>query len=168
MLNTPLSDVPWVWPVNVEGYDRTAELKAQEITALESNLPRLEQGVLPFNVMRRAKVHRLLQPVEDVFDCVHFQRNRRPAMKILLLKEMLKRGRSLWGWTEDEWLETIEQSARDRHFVTAAAYLLCGFDGLHRLGRRNFVFCCLAHRVFGRERLHALFSDVKQMLVGWG
>jgi integrase len=168
MLNAPLSDTAWVWPVNLEHYDRTKELKAQEITALESNLPSLEQGVLPFNVMRRAKVHRLLQPVEDVFDCVHFQRNRRPAMKILLLKEMLRRGRSLWGWTEDEWLETIKQSARDRHFVTAAAYLLCGFDGLHRLGRRNFVFCCLAHRVFGRELLHALFSEVKQMLVGWG
>lgn len=48
------------------------------------------------------------------------------------------------------------------------AYLLCELDGLHKLGRRNFVFCCLAYRVFGRERLRALFSEVTQMLVGWG
>ena len=168
MLNPSSSQTPWVWPVDVERYDRTPGLKSQEIAALNSNLPRLKQGALPFNVIRQAKVHRLLEPVEDVFNHVRFQRNRRPAMKVLLLQEMLKRCRSLWGWTEDEWLETIKSSGRDRHFVTAAAYLLCGFDGLHRLGRRNFVFCCLAYRVFGRERLRALFSEVTQTLVSWG
>jgi integrase len=168
MLNASSLPTPWTWPVNVERYDRTTELKQQEITALERNLPLLERGVLPFNVMRQARVHRLLDPLEDVFTHVGFQRNRRPAMKILLLQEMLNRGRSLWGWNEDEWLETINKSGRDRHFVTAVAYLLCELDCLHRLGRRNFVFCCLAHRVFGRERLRALFSEVKEMLVGWG
>jgi hypothetical protein len=124
--------------------------------------------VLPFSVIRQARVHRLLDPLEDVFNHVRFQRNRRPAMKILSPKEMLRRGRSLWGWTEDEWLETIKKSGRDRHFVTAVGYLLCEFNGLHKLGRRNFVFCCLANRVFGRERLRALFSEVTQTLVGWG
>jgi len=168
MLNASSLPTPWTWPVNVERYDRTTELKQHEVTALERNLPLLESGVLPFNVMRQARVHRLLDPVEDVFNHVRFQRNRRPAMKILLLKEMLKRGRSLWGWTEDEWLETIERSGRDRHFVTAVAYLLSELDGLHRLGRRNFVFCCLAYRVFGRERLRALFSEVREMLLSWG
>jgi hypothetical protein len=162
------SPAPWVWPVDVAGYDRTPELKKHEIISLDQNLPRLVQGTLPFNVMRQAKADRLLEPVEAVFNHVCFQRNRRPAMKILLLKEMLSRRRSLWGWTEDEWLDTIKKSGRDRHFVTAAAYLLCEFDGLHRLGRRNFVFCCLAYRVFGRERLRAVFSEVTQTLVGWG
>jgi len=168
MLNASSLPTPWTWPVNVERYDRTTELKQHEVTALERNLALLESGVLPFNVMRQARVHRLLDPLEDVFNHVRFQRNRRPAMKILLLKEMLKRGRSLWGWTEDEWLETIKKSGRDRHFVTAVAYLLSELDGLHRLGRRNFVFCCLAYRVFGRERLRALFSEVREMLLSWG
>jgi integrase len=169
MLNaTSPSEAPWVWPVDVKDYDQAPELNTCEVAALKGNLPRLTEGVLPFNVMRKAKVHRLLDPVEDVFNHVRFQRNRRPAMKILLLQEMLRRRRSLWGWTEEEWLETIKKSGRDRHFVTATAYLLCGFDGLHRLGRRNFVFCCLAYRVFGRDRLHRLFSDVTQMLEGWG
>lgn len=84
--------------MNIERYDRTTELMQHEITALERNLPLLDKGVLAFNVMRMAKVHRLLDPLEDVFTHVRFQRNRRPAMKILLLQEMLKRGRSLWGW----------------------------------------------------------------------
>jgi hypothetical protein len=168
MKRAPSSLNPWVWPVNIERYDRTPELKRQEVEALERNLPRLEQGVLPFNVMREANVHRLLDPLEDVFDHVGFRRIRRPGLKILLLKEMLRRGRSQWGWTEDEWLETIEKSGRERHSVSAAAYLLCQFDGLHRLGRRNFVFCCLSHRIFGRERLHALFSEVREMLLSWG
>jgi hypothetical protein len=52
---------PWVWPVNIERYDRTPELKRQEVEALERNLPRLEQGVLPFNVMREAIFSILLQ-----------------------------------------------------------------------------------------------------------
>ena len=168
MKSAPSSLNPWVWPVNIERYDRTPELKRQEVEALERNLPRLEQGVLPFNVMREAKVHRLLDPLEDVFDHIGFRRIRRPGLKILLLREMLRRGRSPWGWTEDEWLETIEKSGRERHSVSAAAYLLCQFDGLHRLGRRNFVFCCLSHRIFGRERLRALFSEVREMLLSWG
>jgi integrase len=168
MLNTSSSLTPWVWPLNIECYDRTPELKRHEIRALEKQLPRLEQGVQPGNVVRQAKLDRLLDPVEDVFSHVRFQRNRQPAMKILLLKEMLERGRSLWGWTDDEWFETIKKSGRDRHFVTAVAYLLCELDGLHKLGRRNFAFCCLAYRVFGRERLSALFSEVAQMLLGWG
>src|SRR2546422_615910 len=145
MLNPSSSQTAWVWPVDVERYDRTPGLKSQEIVALNSNLPRLDLGVLPFNVMRQAKVHRLLEPVEDVFNHVCFQRNRRPAMKVLLLQEMLKRGRSLWGWTEDEWLESIKRSGRDRHFVTAAAYLLCEFDRVHRLGTRNLVLCVVAY-----------------------
>ena len=107
MLNASSLPTPWTWPVNIERYDRTTELKQHEITALERNLPLLDKGVLAFNVMRKAKVHRLLDPLEDVFTHVRFQRNRRPAMKILLLQEMLKGGRSLWGWTEDEWLEIV-------------------------------------------------------------
>ena len=87
----------WVWPVNIERYDRTPELKRQEVEALERNMLRLEQGVLPFNVMREANVHRLLDPLEDVFDHIGFRRIRRPGLKILLLREMLLRGRSQWG-----------------------------------------------------------------------
>ena len=60
MLNATSLPTPWTWPVNVERYDRTTELKEHEVTALERNLPLLESGVLPFNVMRRARVHRLL------------------------------------------------------------------------------------------------------------
>ena len=168
MMNSSPLQASWAWPVDVERYDRAPELKAYEITALDANLPRLGEGALPFNVMRQANVYRLLDPIEDVFNHVHFQRNRRPAMKILFLQEMRWRRRSIWGWTEDEWLETIKNSGRDRHFVTAAGYLLCALDGLHRLGRRNFVFCCLAYRVFGHERLRGLFSEVAQILEGWG
>jgi hypothetical protein len=58
--------------VNVERYDRTPELKQHETTALERNLLLLEKGVLPFNVMRQARVHRLLDPLEDVFAHVRF------------------------------------------------------------------------------------------------
>src|SRR5258708_19143855 len=99
MLNASSLPTPWSWPVNVERYDRTPELKQHEVTALERNLPLLASGVLPFNVMRQARVHRLLDPLEDAFNHVRFPRNRPPAMKILLLNEMLKRRRSLCAWT---------------------------------------------------------------------
>src|SRR5260370_36610968 len=118
--------------------------------------------------MRQARVHRLLDPLEDVFNHVRFQRNRRPAMKILLLKEMLNRGRSLWGWTEDEWLETIKKSGGDRHFVTAVAYLLSELDGLQKLGRRNFVFFFLAYRGVWRERLFGTFSVGREKVSSLG
>jgi hypothetical protein len=44
MLNASSLPTPWTWPVNVERYDRTTELKQHEITALERNLPLLERA----------------------------------------------------------------------------------------------------------------------------
>jgi len=78
----------WTWPVNVERYDRNDGTEATRGHSLgEKPYPLLERAaVLPFNVLRQARVHRLLDPLEDVFNHVCFQRNRRPAMKILLLK----------------------------------------------------------------------------------
>jgi hypothetical protein len=66
--------------VNVERYDQTPELKEHEITALERNLPLLERGVLPCNVMRQARVDRVLEPVEDV-QCWRLFQMPRPTPK---------------------------------------------------------------------------------------
>src|SRR5260370_28743415 len=72
---------------------------------------------------------------------------------------MHRRGRAVWGWSSDEWVETLSadfRSFRARHgpggtcrqHVLALAYLLCGFDRLAEIGR--FLRYHLAIKVLGR------------------
>src|SRR5260370_36108879 len=64
--------------------------------------------------------------------------------------------------------KSFKNGGREKPTVASAAYLLCEFNSLHKLGRRNFLFHGVGYRVFGRERLAALFGEVRQMLHQWG
>ena len=79
-----------------------------------------------------------------------------------------QRGKSFWSWTEQEWIESIKKGGHEKPSVAAVAYVLCGFDSLHELGRYNFLFYGLAIRVFGRARIRQLFSELQEMLTEWG
>jgi hypothetical protein len=155
---------PWVWPVEAAHYDRTPQLKPCEVEALRVNIPLLQEGVLPWEVIEKCKVPRLLDPLEAVCDHVGLQQKYRSNLKIRMLCDMAGRERSFWGWTEEEWIESIKNGGHEKPTVASAAYLLCEFNSLHKLGRRNFLFHGVGYRVFGRERLAALFGEVRQML----
>ena len=60
------------------------------------------------------------------------------------------------------------KAGHEKPSVAAAAYLLCGFDSVHKLGERRFIYYGLAIRVFGRECIRRLFAEVEGMLVEWG
>ena len=106
--------------------------------------------------------------LEDVCTHIELQRKYWPNLKALMMRNIAERGRSFWGWSDEEWLESIKKGGHEKASVAAVAYLLCGFDSLHELGRYNFLFYGLAIRVFGRKRIRSLFAELEAMLVEWG
>jgi len=158
----------WVWPIKLDDYDRNPELNGEEAETLRSSLPSLANGVPPSIVIEKCGLPRLMKPLEDVCTHIELQRKYWPNLKALMIRDVAERGRSFWGWSEKEWLDSIKRAGHEKPSVAAAAYLLCRFDSLHELGRYNFLFYGLAIRVFGRKRIQSLFAELEAMLVEWG
>jgi hypothetical protein len=127
---------PWVWPVEAAHYDRTPQLKPCEVEALRVNIPLLQEGALPWEVIEKCKVPRLLDPLEAVCDHVGLQQKYRSNLKIRMLCDMAGRERSFWGWTEEEWIESIKNGdtkspqLRRRHICYASSTLFTSWDGV--------------------------------------
>src|SRR2546429_4914521 len=158
----------WNWPVKLDEYDWSPELKSEEAETIRANQPSLANGVPPSVVLENCARPRLMKPLEDVCTHIELQRNYWANLKAMVLRDVAARGRSYWGWTEDEWIESIREAGHEKPSVASVAYLLCEFNALHRLGRRNFLFHGVAYRVFGRKRMDTLFAEVREMLLHWG
>ena len=158
----------WVWPIKLDDYDRNPELNSEEAETLRSSLPSLANAVPPSIVIEKCGLPRLMKPLEDVCTHIELQRKYWPNLKALMIRDVAERGRSFWGWSEKEWLDSIKRGGHEKPSVAAAAYLLCRFDSLHELGRYNFLFYGLAIRIFGRKRIRSLFAELGAMLVEWG
>jgi integrase len=168
MSQTSRSLPPWVWPVKPEQYDRTPDLRTEEIELLRDNLRYLKKGIHACEVLAKCDLPRLLRPLEDVCSHTRLHEKYRPGLKVLMLSEMAARARTFWGWSEEEWIEITKNTGHEKHTVAVFAYLLCGFNALHKFGRRNFLFHGIARRVFGQERIAALSGEIRDMLLQWG
>jgi integrase len=101
------------------------------------------------------------------------------AVQRMLVKEMHRRGRAYWGWSEGEWLETIAptmlefdklhgtRGARYRRYVIAMAYLLGKLTDLRMLGSRcgRHDLACL---VFGAAAVNSAVHRVWEVAARWG
>lgn len=126
MSQTSRSLRPWIWPVKPEQYDRTPQLRTEEIELLTDNLRCLKKGIHACEVLARCDLPRLLRPLEDVCSHTRLHEKYRPGLKVLMLREMAARARSFWGWSEEEWIETTKNTGHAKHTVAVFAYLLCG------------------------------------------
>jgi hypothetical protein len=78
----------------------------------------------------------LVKPLNDALDYTGIRTLFRQYVLLFFLREMAERRRAFWGWTTDEWIETIERHKKvEYQHVIAVAYLLCGFSDLHRPAR---------------------------------
>ncbi len=71
-----------------------------------------------------ASLNRLVQPLNDTLDYTGIKTNHRKYVLLFFLREMAERKRSFWGWTTEEWIESIERrrsgaSAHRRHRLSA-------------------------------------------------
>jgi integrase len=162
------NDGPWVWPIDVDRYDRSAALAAVETDMLT----RYAEAYRFYRYGRTMdfgpSLDRLIRPLNDVFDYTGIKIQLRKYVLLFFLREMAERNRPFWGWTTEEWIDSIEARRTARQHVVAVAYLLCDFSDLHRLKSDHIVYNCLARKVFGREYAKVIMDRVQAKLAEWG
>ena len=157
----------WNWPIEATRYDRSHDLAPEERRFLTLELP-LRIKTSKTRQPTLGAVERLSRPLQDVFDHIKFKGPKRRSLVFYLLEEMGRRDRTLWAWTDGDWIELVESRRHDANSIIAAAFLLGCVDALGTFPGQRYVFSCLARRVFGRERIAAADTKIKAGLQGLG
>jgi integrase len=162
------NDGPWVWPIDLERYDRSPGLTSVERDMLNRYAEAYRFYRYGRTVDFGPSLDRIVRPLNDVFDYTGIKTEKRRYVLVFFLREMADRDRSFWGWTTEEWIDSIGKRRPARQHVVAAAYLLCSFSDLHRLKCDHIVYSCLARKVFGRDYTKLIMSRVQARLSEWG
>lgn len=161
-------DGPWIWPIDLDRYDRASALTAVE----HDMLMRYEEAYRFYRYGRHMdfgpKLDRLVRPLNDALDYTGIPTSQRRYTLQFLLREMAERRRSFWGWTSDEWIESIHRRKLERQHLLGIAYLLCGFSDLHRIENDGIIYLCLARKVFGRAHVDTIVERMRVLLAEWG
>jgi len=162
------NDGPWIWPFELDQYDRSASLSTVE----QDMLARYTEAYRFYRYGRTmdfgTTLDRLVRPLNDVLDYAGIKTQLRRYVLLFFLREMAERNSSFWGWTTEEWIEAIGARRTSRQHVVAVAYLLCEFRDLHRVKSDHIVYNCLARKVFGREYVQVITDRVQGLLSEWG
>ena len=136
-MNTDPSDsnespLAWHWPVDLATYDRTPQLSDDEKEAIAYTIT---HHAARSARQRAAILQRLVQPLLDVLLALGSPQQEHYA-PILVMLDMDRRGTAYWGWSREEWLETIgltEQRLNNsdptavapRHISRWSSWLIC-------------------------------------------
>jgi integrase len=161
-------DGPWKWPINLRRYDRSKVLTSAERKILTNYAEAYRFCRYGRTMDFGRTLNRLIKPLNDTFDYTGIKTNHRRYTLFYFLREMERRGRPFWGWSADEWIETIGARLQAKQHVVAIAYLLCGFSDLHCLDGDHVVYTCLARKVFGQAHMERLTKRVRGLLAEWG
>lgn len=143
----PHSQIIWNMPVRAENYDRSPLTKEERwALAQRSGAGSKNRGSNESRAARRL-LARLNQPIDDVFQLRHIGHGQgvmvnRRKVRLILHREMHRRGKMFWEWSPDEWIETICSNSRlfkERHgrmpgcrmSIMDMAYLLCLTPSFH-------------------------------------
>jgi hypothetical protein len=166
----------WAWSVDVAGYDRRPGLRPLELAASAALVKELVRR-LPWPNRVPTVLERLVQPVEDALARAGGVGRLRTAVLHVMAREMHRRSRVFWGWTHEEWVETLGETERDcprrhhgmpekRQHLIAVAYLLGEFTDWSAVGEINKLG--LARKIFGPERVDATVGRVLDAARGLG
>jgi hypothetical protein len=158
----------WTWPIDVARYDQSVALTSAEVAALTEHVRNYNAATHEKPANSYSVVERLIEPVEEALAHTALRVRHREFVALFLLREMSRRGRSFWGWTEEEWVETINARRQQQKHIIAIAYLLCSFTRLEVVGGAHLVYVSLARKVFGNERIEAALTRVRAAMAGRG
>jgi integrase len=176
----------WVWPIDLERYDRSDDLSHAERAAIIGLGWEVRRARLYDREARGWEViDRLVRPLDDARDGLGWRPDTRYHRRCandaigLILWRCGEETSSYWGWSSDDWLDLICGTAIEfkrrwpgwvdamvRAYLVAYAYLVGGLCDFHRLGPFNRV--ALAWRVFGRETIGAVIGEVDEVMRSWG
>ncbi|MFN8475527.1 MAG: site-specific integrase [Anaerolineae bacterium] len=172
-----MSEQTWHWPVDITAYRRASDLSALEAAELAYLVHRHAVSNGHWAPRSYQVLERLRRPVMDVLALTGADEQTRSTTLTVIVAEMHRRQRAFWGWTSDEWVETLCASGaafEQRHATThscrahllALSYLLCDFQGLAALGA--FDRLALARKVFGVSWVDQAVQRVFDIVTRWG
>ncbi len=170
----------WNWPFDLADYDRDPALSQAERNELDRLMG--QQAVWQIRKPSKAILQRLLHPIEDVMTYINLYSRKRYDLIRVMLIETYRRGTAFWGWTVEEWCESmcsdkaafgrrygwqVGKTHPARHLLPAIAYL---FDTLPDV---SALFALvevtpLAQKIFGKERIDIAVQRVETILRDWG
>jgi hypothetical protein len=163
----------WRWPLNVATYDRSATLSEEESAELEY----LVQAHHQAHRRTRAVLHRLLQPIDDVLAYTNAPRSKRSEIVRVFLVEMHQRHTAFWGWTLEQWQESIGPNQRafarrfsdgpGRPYLPLLAYLLDVLPDASPLFELVQIPAA-AQKIFGKEATDEAVERLTVILRSWG
>ena len=102
-------DGPWTWPLDLGRYDRSSALTAVE----EDELTRYAEAYRFYRYRRTMdfgrSLDRLVQPLNDALDYTGIITKHRKYVLLFFLRETAERKRAFWGWTTEEWIDSIDR-----------------------------------------------------------
>jgi len=158
----------WSWPVDSNRYDLNPALTSLERTALRPYADPRHLRTVKRLARLEPPLRRLIEPINDVLDHTKPTHYGKSYLVLYLMREMNRRQRAFWGWTPEQWIETINQRREGQHHIIALAYLLCEFNQLDKVGGSHIVYVVLARKVFGPDLVEAALERVRVLLADWG
>lgn len=159
-----------------ESYDRSPDLTSEERAEVRRLTHQGLQSRCWFK-LSRTKLERLLRPVRDLVRANRADSTIEASVMKVLITEMSRRQASFWGWTSQQWEETLrptlgafqnryETRTHARPLLLALSLVCGGLNDPRRLG--PFSRVVLARTLFGRSQLDRSIQRVQTVLRGWG
>lgn len=187
-LATTPEDETWPWPVRLAAYDQSWDLSPAEDVALGAMVAAKGGAIVLFwkQDSNRATLHRLTHPIADVAQHFGARHNDFVRARSYLLQASYHRRRTYWGWSEQEWLDTLNSLPREatgpvsatrrtapkghagssRQIMLAVAYLLTGFNAAATLPAWSFSHSRLAAHIFGQHAIDTALARICTALHG--
>jgi integrase len=177
----PLASSPpqyaWTWPIALERYDQNPALTDEERETLAAFVDRDQQGrPKRWSAQTKAKLDRLWKPLQDILEALLGKQAVPDTVSHVLIKEMHQRQVSFWGWSEQQWGETLECSVAafvhthgcdpyGRQDLMVIAYVL----GKLTFGRawvpQEMQRERVARKVFGNDRIDSAVERIYGIVV---
>lgn len=166
------------WPLALEQYDRSPELRQEE----RDELIRLfEQAHGQIRSPTKRLLKRLVGPLEDVLRSTHAPRDAYSATIRVVCSEMYQRQTTFWAWSTDEWLALLGPNIKvfserynqkdlkhpARAYLPLVAYLLKVTPDAWRLLEQGEMYP-LAQKCFGKALVDDGAEQVRGVLRSWG
>ncbi len=177
------AQLEWTWPIALEQYDQNPALTDEERETLAAFVDRDQQGrPKRWSAQTKAKLNRLWQPLQDIFEAIERQNAMDCTVSHVLIHEMHHRQKSFWGWSEQQWVETLGSSvatfrqkhgcdAYSRQYLIVIAYLLGKLTFCNRLIPPGIARELVARKVFGNDLIEAAIERIYSIVggkEGWG
>ncbi len=167
--------IPYVWPMRLDQYDRSASVSRNELTLLRALLAqgwrgqhRKPEWIVP--------LARILEPLQTAMDAIQEPCNGASAAVHVILAETVKHKRTVWHWSHQHWIQilghrAVEAKTPGRGFETRTGLLAMGAM-LQCLGDvrdfGQFDRPALAHRIFGKTAVAEADIQILNQLAAWG